>query len=127
MCKIIRGQSCGLSVKRMNVVPPNSANFSGENILDKGRGTHLAEKIRETVFEGLPSSQQGIVQFSFFWRQTGLPGFNFIRNKISKTAQMLKHDNLKSASLDYFFCILILSDLKISSVFSSDCSAKMFK
>ena len=69
MCKIIRGQSCGMSVKRMNVVPPNSANFSGENILDKGRGTHLAEKIRAAVFERLPSSQQGIVQFSFFWRQ----------------------------------------------------------
>ena len=116
-----------MSVKRMNVVPPNSANFSGENILDKGRGTHLAEKIRAAAFERLPSSQQGIVQFSFFWRQTGLPEFNFIRNKISKTAQMLKHDNLKSASLDYFFCILILSYLKISSVFSSDCYAKMFK
>ena len=84
-------------------------------------------KIPPSVFEGLPSSQQGIVQFSFFLRQTGLPVYNFIRNKISKTAQMLKHDNLKSASLDSFFCILFFFDLTISSVFSSDCSAKVFK
>ena len=127
MCKIIRGQSCGLSVKRKNVVAPHFRQFSGENILDKGRGTHLAEKSVQQYLKGSLRHSKESCNFPFFGVKQDYQCSILYGTRLARLLKCSNMTTWKVHRLILFFCILIWSDLKISSVFSSDCSAKMFK